>query len=67
MITASEKSPGNEKKNRGNLLSVEKVKKISSVFEFHNLMFQPAELCKLVGLAYDVGPPKMCSLKLGNK
>lgn len=50
-----------------NLLSVEKVKKMSSVFEFHNLMFQPAELCKLVGLAYDVGPPKMCSLKLGNK
>lgn len=24
----------------------------------------PAELCKLVGISYDVGPPKMCSLKL---
>ncbi|XP_066914028.1 PH-interacting protein-like isoform X2 [Clytia hemisphaerica] len=24
----------------------------------------PAELCKLIGIQYDVGPPKMCSLKL---
>ena len=25
----------------------------------------PVELCRLVGITYDIGPPKICSLKLG--